>query len=166
MVFVGWYCCTVSFSGNTFLRIRGNSFFEKFPGNSFFSSKGGRSVQKGGRGPPFFGKRGLPPIFWGSRQICNTEIYQPSFPLVLVGMIPTKYQPIPTEIPTPVYNSSVYLLFVVPERIFCVAKLGSPIGVEGIERIRNRNELAGSRTLFQPNSLCFLRYNNWSCFVL
>ena len=97
-----------------------------------------------------------------SRQICNTKIYQPSFPLVLVGMIPTKYQPIPTEIPTPVYNSSVYLLFVVPERIFFVTKLGSPIGVEGIERIRN--ELAGSRTLFQPNSLCFLRYNNWSCF--
>ena len=41
LVFVGWYCCTVSFSGNTFLRIRGNSFFEKFRGNSFFSSKGG-----------------------------------------------------------------------------------------------------------------------------
>jgi hypothetical protein len=59
----GRYCCTVSFGGNTFLRICGNSFFEKFRGNSFFSSKGGRSVQKGGRGPPFLGKRGLPTIF-------------------------------------------------------------------------------------------------------
>ena len=62
-VFFGRYCCTVSFGGNTFLRFRGNSFFEKFRGNSFFSSKGGQSVQRGGRGPPFLGKRGLPPIF-------------------------------------------------------------------------------------------------------
>ncbi len=54
---------SVSFGGNTFLRFCGNSFFEKFRGNSFFSSKGGRSVQEGGRGPPFLGKRGLPPIF-------------------------------------------------------------------------------------------------------
>jgi hypothetical protein len=33
----------------------------------------------------------------GSRQTCNTKIYQPSFPLVLAGKIPTKYQPIPTK---------------------------------------------------------------------
>jgi hypothetical protein len=43
-----------------------------------------------------------------SHEICNTNIYQPSFPLVLVGVIPTKYQPIPTEIPTLVCNSRKY----------------------------------------------------------
>ena len=45
-----------------------------------------------------------------SRQICNTNIYQPSFLFVLVGMIPTKYQPIPTKIPTLVCNFSSPLL--------------------------------------------------------
>jgi len=63
LVFVGWYCCTVSFGGNTFLRIRGNSFFEKFCRNSFFSSKGGRSVQKGGRAPPSSEKGGSRQFF-------------------------------------------------------------------------------------------------------
>jgi hypothetical protein len=52
-----------------------------------------------GKAPLFRGKR-------GSRKICNTKIYQPSFPLVSVGMIPTKYQPIPTKIPTLVCNSN------------------------------------------------------------
>ena len=87
----------ISFGRNTFLRFRGNSFFEKFLGNSFFSSKGGRSVQKGGRGPPFLGKRGLPPIFWGApaKFLIPKILTEFSFG---IGMVNTKkYQPIPTK---------------------------------------------------------------------
>ena len=81
---------TVSFGGNTFLRFRGNSFFEKFRGNPFFSSKGGWSVQKGGRGPPFLGKRGLPPIFWGAPA-------KVLIPKILTEFSSEKYRPIPTK---------------------------------------------------------------------
>jgi len=43
------YC---KFGGNTFLRIRGNSFFEKFRGNFFFSQKEGEVYKKGAEAPP------------------------------------------------------------------------------------------------------------------
>jgi hypothetical protein len=72
------------------LRFRGNSFFEKFRGNSFFSSKGGRNVQKGGRGPPFIGKRGLLPFFC---QIFDTENTDRVFLRYRFG----KYREIPTD---------------------------------------------------------------------
>jgi len=97
-VFFERYCCTVSFGGNAFLSFHGNSFFEKFRGNSFFSSKGGWSVQRGGRGPPFLGKRGLLPIFWGAtaKFLIPKILTEFSFG---IGMVNTeKYQPIPTEI--------------------------------------------------------------------
>ena len=96
-VFFGRYCCTVRFGGNTFLRFCGNSFIEKFHGNSFFSSKGGRSVQRGGRGPPFLGKRGLPPIVLGApaKILIPKILTEFSFG---IGMVNTeKYRPIPTE---------------------------------------------------------------------
>jgi hypothetical protein len=88
---------TVNFGGNTFLSFRGNSFFEKFRGNSFFSSKGGQSVQRGGRGPPFLGKRGLPPIFWGApaKLLIPKILTEFSFG---IGMVNTeKYRPILTK---------------------------------------------------------------------
>jgi len=83
----------VNVGGNTFLSFRGNSFFEKFQGNSFFSSKGGWSVQRGGRCPPFLGKRGLPPIFWGApaKFLIPKILTEFSFSVVLV--IPEKYRP-------------------------------------------------------------------------
>ena len=89
------HCCTVGFGGNTLLRFCGNSFFEKFRGNSCFSSKG-RSLQKGGRGPPFLGKRGLLPIFWGTPAKILTEI--PTEFSFGIGVVNTeKYRPIPTK---------------------------------------------------------------------
>ncbi len=57
----------------------------KFCGNS--PQKGGLVHQKGGRGE---GKR-------SSRQMYDTETYQPSFPPVSVRKIPRKYQPIPNR---------------------------------------------------------------------
>ncbi len=57
----------------------------KFCGNS--PQKGGLVHQKGGRSE---GKR-------GSRQMYDTEMYQPSFPSVSVGKIPGKYRPIPNR---------------------------------------------------------------------
>jgi hypothetical protein len=86
----------VNFGGNTFLSFHGNSFFEKFRGNSFFSSKGGWSVQRGGRGPPFL-KRGFPTIFWGApaKFLIPKILTEFSFG---IGMVNTeKYLPIPTE---------------------------------------------------------------------
>jgi len=49
-------------------------FFWKILREFLFSSKEGWSVQRGGRGPPFLGKRGAPANFVrGSRQIFDTE---------------------------------------------------------------------------------------------
>jgi hypothetical protein len=67
-------------------------------GNSFFSSKGGQSVQqRGGRAPPFLGKRGLQPIFWGAPAKILIPKILTEFSFVF-GMVNTeKYRPIPTE---------------------------------------------------------------------
>ncbi len=54
--------------------------------------------QKGGRSLLFREKR-------GSRQMYNTEMSRPSFPLVLVGKIPGKYRPIPNRNTELGYNS-------------------------------------------------------------
>jgi hypothetical protein len=63
----------VSFGGNTFLRFRGNSFFEKFCRNSFFSSKGAKCTKRG-LAPPLLRKKGAPVNFLrGSRQSFDTE---------------------------------------------------------------------------------------------
>ena len=79
----GRYCCSVSFGGNTFLRFRGNSFFEKFCWNSFFFFKRRAKCTKRGPGPPLLRKKGAPAIVLrGSRQIFDK--YWPSFPSVLV----------------------------------------------------------------------------------
>ena len=92
--YFGWYYCVCV----AYFSKMARTFFKRFCGTLFLKKSLG-SHSKRGPSLPFEEK-------WGSCQICNTKKYQPGFPLVLVGMIPTKYQPIPTEIPTPVYNSS------------------------------------------------------------
>ena len=96
LVFIGWYCLVFigryfgwyycvyvayfsKLAGTFFLRLRGTLFLKKTAG----------SHSKRGPSPPFWGK-------WGSRQICNTEKYQPSFPSVSVGIYrrnTNRYQP-------------------------------------------------------------------------
>ena len=48
------------------------------------------------------------PFLCGSRHFFNTEMYQPSLPLVLVGKIPRNTNRIPTENTESVYNSSIF----------------------------------------------------------
>ena len=82
--YFGWYYCVYvayfsKLAGTFFLRFRGTLFLKKTAG----------SHSKRGPSPPFWGK-------WGSRQICNTEKYQPSFPSVSVGIYrrnTNRYQP-------------------------------------------------------------------------
>ena len=50
--YFGRYCCTVSFGGNTFLRIRGNSFLKNSAGIPFFLQKEGEAYKKGAEAPP------------------------------------------------------------------------------------------------------------------
>ncbi len=100
----GWYIpfgifCTVRFGGSSILwNFAGTPFF-KFSGNLFFPQKGGLVHQKVSRSLPSREKR-------GSCQMYNTETSRPSFPLVLVGKIPGKYQPIPNWNTISGYNSS------------------------------------------------------------
>ncbi len=83
----GWYFCNVCFGRKSLLKVFTRTlFFFKSAGNP----KRGLSAQKGTKAPLLEGKR-------GSCQIFDTKIYQPSFPLVLVGTIPAKYWPIPTN---------------------------------------------------------------------
>ena len=50
-------------------------FFWKIPRNSFFFFKRrAKCTQRGGTCPPFFGKRGLPPIFEGLPQIIDAKL--------------------------------------------------------------------------------------------
>jgi hypothetical protein len=64
---------------------------------SLLLHEGGWSVQKGGRSPPFLGKRGLPPIFWGAPAKVLIPKIQTEFSFG-IGMVNTKkYRPIPTE---------------------------------------------------------------------
>jgi len=48
----GRYCCTVSFGGNTFLRIRGTFFLKNSAGIPFFLQKEGEVHKKGAEAPP------------------------------------------------------------------------------------------------------------------
>jgi hypothetical protein len=65
---------------------------KNFAGIPFFLQKE-RNVQKGGRAPPFLGKRGLPPIFF--ERLPPKLLTEFSFG---IGMVNTeKYRPIPTE---------------------------------------------------------------------
>ncbi len=92
----GWYywLCFVAL-----LRFGGNSFFKKIGRNSYIPQKGGYDASKRGRCPSFEWKRGF-------RQIYNTKMYHPSFPLVTVGKVPRKYQPIPTKNTKSLNNST------------------------------------------------------------
>ena len=89
----GRYCCTVSFGGNTFLRIRGNSFLKNSAGIPFFLQKEGEVYKKGAEAPPYR-KKGAPAIFLtGSRQSFDTEYTDQVFLWYRYG----KYREIPTE---------------------------------------------------------------------
>jgi hypothetical protein len=57
---------------------------------TYFSLKKGLGPSKRGQKTPFEKKR-------GSRQMYNTKMSRPSFPLVSVGKISGKYQPIPNQ---------------------------------------------------------------------
>jgi len=94
-------CCTVSFSGNTFLRIRGNSFFEKFRGNPFFLQKEGEVYKKGAGAPPSLEKGGSRQFF-EAPAIFVIPKSTTEFSVGIGWYDTTKYQPIPTEIPTQV----------------------------------------------------------------
>ncbi len=76
---------SVRFGGSSILWNFVGTLFCKFSGNSFFPQKGGLVHQKGGRSLPLREKR-------DSCQMYNTKMSRPSFPSVLVGKIPGKYQ--------------------------------------------------------------------------
>ncbi len=82
--------CTVRFGGSSILWNFAGTPFGKFGRNLFFPQKGGLIHQKGGRSLPLREKR-------GSHHMYNTKTSRPSFPLVSVGKIPGKYQPIPNR---------------------------------------------------------------------
>ena len=72
-------------------------FFWKIPPEFLFFFKRRVKCTKRGRGPPFLGKRGLPPFFWGA----PAKILIPKILIKFsfgIGMVNTeKYRPIPTK---------------------------------------------------------------------
>lgn len=99
----GWYFCSISLAGTLFWNLVG-LFLCKNPWELFVSSKrGGLILKKGSKAPLFLKEKGALVKFLIPK--CKQ-----SFPLVSVGTIPRKYQPISNENTNSVCNSTIFHL--------------------------------------------------------